>query len=49
MFFLWFPEYFFFFDMYNFSMGFPVDSVVKNPPASASEAGLIPESERSLK
>ena len=33
--------------MYNFSVGFPVDSVVKNPPASASEAGSIPGSERS--
>ena len=28
-------------------MGFPGDSVVKNPPANAGDAGLIPESGRS--
>ena len=30
------------------SWGFPGGSVVKNPPASAGEAGLIPGSRRSL-
>ena len=29
-------------------MGFPGSSVVKNPPANAGEAGLIPGSGRSL-
>ena len=28
-------------------VGFPGDSVVKNPPANAGDAGLIPESGRS--
>ena len=30
------------------SVGFPSGSVVKNPPASARDMGLIPGSERSL-
>ena len=30
------------------SSGFPGGSVVKNPPANAGDAGLIPESETSL-
>ena len=28
-------------------MGFPGDSVVKNPPANAGDAGLIPDPRRS--
>ena len=32
----------------NFSVGFPGGSAVKNPPANAGDAGLIPGSERSL-
>ena len=31
----------------NFSVGFPGGSAVKNPPANAGDAGLIPGSERS--
>ena len=32
----------------HFCMGFPDGSVVKNPPVSAGDAGLIPGSGRSL-
>ena len=31
----------------NFLVGFPVGLVIKNPPASAEDAGLIPRLERS--
>ena len=38
------------FTIYNMLwMGFPGESVVKNPPANAGDSGSIPTSERSLK